>query len=104
MISSRKLLAAAALAGFGLALTVSVTSIGGSARANAVAEAGLAAKGDLGLDARCRGQVWPDITPDCLAGTEGATSAPVRSVTFGRQIGEAATVLIRFPRPEAGVP
>jgi hypothetical protein len=97
MISSRKLLAAAAMAGFGLAMTLSVTSIAGSARANAVA--GVAAKGDLGLDVRCNGQVWPEITADCLAGTGHA--APVRTVTFGRQIGDASTVLIRFPRPDA---
>jgi hypothetical protein len=97
MISSRKLLAAAALAGFGLAMTLSVTSIAGTARANAVA--GLAAKGGLGLDARCIGQVWPEISPDCLTGTGHA--APARTVTFGRQIGDASTVLIRLPRPDA---
>jgi hypothetical protein len=100
MISSRKLLAAAALAGFGLALTLSVTSIAGSARANAVADAGLAAKGDLGLDARCRGQIWPDIAPSCLTAVDGEHASPVRTVTFGRQIGDAATVLIRFPQPQ----
>ena len=99
MISSRKLLAAAAMAGFGLAATVTVTSIAGSARANAVAEAGLAAKGDLRLEARCRGQVWPEISADCLTGTGHA--APVRTVTFGRQIGDASTVLVRFPQPDA---
>jgi hypothetical protein len=99
MISSRKLFAAAAMAGLGLAMTLGVTSIAGSARANAVAEAGLAAKGDLGLEARCNGQIWPEISADCLAGTGHA--APVRTVTFGRQIGDASTVLVRFPQPDA---
>ena len=96
MISSRKLLAAAAMAGFGLAMTLSVTSIAGSARANAVAGTDIAAKGDLGLVARCKGQVWPEISADCLAGSGHA--APVRTVTFGRQVGDASTVLVRFPR------
>ena len=99
MISSRQLLAAAAMAGFALAMTLSVTSIAGSARANAVAGAGLAAKGDFGLGARCNGQVWPEISADCLSGAGHA--APVRTVTFGRQIGDASTVLIRFPEPDA---
>lgn len=101
MITSRKLAAAAALAGFGLALTLSVTSIAGSARANAVAEAGLAVKGDLALNAGCGAQVWPNISADCLTASDGEHASPVRMVTFGRQIGDAATVLIRFPRQQA---
>jgi hypothetical protein len=59
--------------------------------------AGPAAKGDFFERPGCFGQVWPDITPECLVKAAGAAAAPVRTVTMGYQIGEATTVLVRIP-------
>ena len=59
--------------------------------------AGLADKGDFFERPGCFGQVWPDITPECLVKAAGAAAAPVRTVTMGYQIGEATTVLVRVP-------
>ena len=61
------------------------------------AAAGRVAKGDFLERPGCFGQVWPDITPECIAKASGAAAAPVRTVTIGYQVGDATTVLVRVP-------
>jgi hypothetical protein len=63
------------------------------------AGAGQAAKGDFAERPGCFGQVWPDISPECLAKVSGSVS-PVRTVTLGYQVGDSTTVLVRTPAPE----
>ena len=118
MQKSSKILAAAALVGFG-AMVAGLTAVSdGSARgvdstagsdlaaeriagAFAVAnlvEAGAAGKGDLG--AGCAGRQWPDVPAACLVADDGSFARPVRSVTLGTQVGDATTVLLRLPAPQ----
>jgi hypothetical protein len=59
--------------------------------------AGPTPKGNFFDRPGCFGQVWPDITPECLVKATGAAAAPVRTVTMGYQVGEATTVLVRVP-------
>ncbi len=107
MIASRKILAAAVLGGFALAMAgLTVSTVADSAHAvgvgqeSGMAEAGVASKGDLQIGARCAGQSWPDVAPACLIDDGGVRARPVRTVTIGHQIGEATTVLIRLPEPQ----
>ncbi len=48
--------------------------------------AGRAAKGDFFERPGCFGQVWPDITADCLSKASGLAAMPVRTVTIGYQV------------------
>lgn len=64
------------------------------------AAAGRAAKGDFAERPGCFGQVWPDITAECLSKVSGSVSLPVRTVTLGYQVGQSTTVLVRTPAPE----
>jgi hypothetical protein len=57
-------------------------------------------KGDLLAHRDCAEQRWPDITADCLVGSDGNTVRHVRSVTIGYQTGEATTFLVRTPVPQ----
>lgn len=57
-------------------------------------------KGDL---PGCVGQTWPNIAADCLATADGAPARKARMVTFGQQIGESETVLVRFPVSEVAM-
>jgi hypothetical protein len=65
-----------------------------------VAAAHSAAKGDLLAHRDCGEQRWPDITSDCLIGSDGGSLRHVRSVTIGYQTGEATTFLVRTPVPQ----
>jgi hypothetical protein len=123
MITSRKSMAAAALAGFSVLATgfaaASLPGMKGSAaavtpsqriaaafaalpRATAepaqVAAAKAARKGDL-PPSLCAAQSWPEIEPGCLH-SEGQAGRPVRTVTIGFQSGETTTVLLRVPAPQ----
>lgn len=104
MTAPRKLFAAAVLAGCGLAMAGLTFGTGaGSAHAEGGlmrAEAALAAKGDLPLNSRCLGQVWPDAAAECLTGAGAGHAGAVRTVTFGQQVGEVTTILIRMPQPQ----
>lgn len=64
------------------------------------AAAAQAAKGDFLERPGCFGQVWPDISPDCLAKVGSTPRLAARTVTIGYRIGEASSVLIRMPAPE----
>ena len=117
MQKSSKILAAAALVGLGAVLAGLAAVSDGSARAVdataasdvaaeritgafAVAipiEAGAARKGDLLAGPGCAGRQWPDVPAACLVTADGSSAPPVRSVTFGTQVGEATTVLLRLP-------
>ena len=57
-------------------------------------------KGDFLERPGCFGQVWPDITAECLSTAAEAVPLPVRTVTLGYQIGAAETVLVRTPAPQ----
>jgi hypothetical protein len=64
------------------------------------AAAGRVAKGDFFERPGCFGQVWPEISAECLSKVAGLTSLPARTVTIGYQIGDATTVLVRMPAPQ----
>ena len=64
------------------------------------AAAARSAKGDLFVAPACADQKWPQITSECLVGTEGGTPRQGRTITVGYQAGEATTVLIRVPAPQ----
>jgi len=117
MQKSSKILTAAALVGLGAIFAGSAAVSDGSARAvestaasdvaaeriaaafavAIPAEFGAARKGDLLAGAGCGGWQWPDVPAACLATADGSSPPPVRSVTFGTQVGEATTVLLRLP-------
>jgi hypothetical protein len=59
------------------------------------------AKGDLFAAPGCAGQTWPDVTADCLTGSDGSHVSKVRTVTVGYQTGDSTTVLLRHPTAEA---
>ena len=112
MLQSSKILTAAALAGLGAMLAGFAAVSAGSARgvtdtAMETAAARIdgafsllpAAKGDLSV--ACRGQQWPDVAPSCLVKADGTPARSVRTVTVGTQLGEATTVLVRRPTPQA---
>ncbi len=75
---------------FGVSAPRDATAVGPQA-------AELAPKGDFAERPGCFGQVWPDITAECLTKATGAAAAPVRTVTMGYQVGDATTVLVRMP-------
>ena len=65
--------------------------------ASALHQAALrAAKGDL-FAARDCASVWPNISADCLATTDGSPAPTVRLITMGHQEGDATTILVRMP-------
>src|SRR5687767_8095681 len=104
MTAPRKLFAAAVLAGCGHNIAGLTFGTGaGSAHAEGGlmhVESALAPKGDLPLNSRCLGQVWPDVAAECLTGAGAGHAGAVRTVTFGQQVGAATTVLIRMPQPQ----
>jgi hypothetical protein len=118
MIQSRSMFAVAALTLIGVAVLAPSGLAGAGARAAGQqdyieqriadafdvvpgfeAEMVAAGKGDR-LDRPCADQQWPAISPDCLATADGRPVRPVRTVTIGYPIGEAASVLIRMPAQE----
>jgi hypothetical protein len=82
------------------------TAIAAAGQGAAVTEAAAepaeaeATRGDLLVPIECLNQVWPDISPECLIGDDGATSAEVRTVTIGYETGEDSSVLMRMPARE----
>ena len=126
MIKSSKVLVATALAGFALTMAglvaapfnTSASAAAGQSSGDVVSErigatfasladiepapalhraALRAAKGDLFAVRDCAGSVWPDISADCLATTDGSPAPAVRFITMGHQEGEATTILMRVP-------
>jgi len=123
MHKSSKILAAAALVGFGAMLAGMTVVSDGSARAVEAAPSDVAAeriaaafamapagaeapavgavrKGDLFVATGCAGQQWPDVPASCLVTAHGVPAHPVRSITIGSQAGEATTILMRLPAPQ----
>ena len=123
MIQSRTVLAGAAIALGLTAAALSAAASGGSARAEApanlaaeridvafalapkteaapaikAAAAARTGKGDLLAKPACAGQLWPDVSRDCLVKSDGTAVQPVRSVTVGYQADANTTILIRMP-------
>ena len=64
------------------------------------AAAGQVGKGDFMERPGCFGQVWPNITAECLGKASGLASLPARTVTLGAQVGKSTTVLVRTPAPD----
>jgi hypothetical protein len=106
---SKKTIAAVVLSSIALTM-VGLTTIpfNGTARAAAenqgaaaelAASAEQAPRGDLLLPAGCLGQVWPDISAECLITEDGSAAGEVRTVTIGYQTGDNTTVLVRLPAP-----
>ena len=126
MNKSSRILAAAAVAGFAMIVAgliaapfnTSASAAAGQSSGDVVSErigatfasltdvqpasalhqaASRAAKGDLFAARDCAGSVWPDISADCLATTDGSPAPAVRFITMGHQEGDATTILVRMP-------
>jgi hypothetical protein len=123
MITSRKSIAAAALAGFSVLATgfaaASLPGMKGSPRAASpsariaaafavlpdvaadpavVSAAQTARKGDL-PPSLCAARIRPEIGGECLH-AEAGVERPVRTVTIGYQTGESTSMLLRVPAPQ----